>query len=84
MTHARVVDRAQRIRVMLSPSTPTSCNSSSSSNRVVDAKLVGSDKLTDLALLKIDASRLPTLAFSLDRAPQSGQLVFAIGSPNGL
>jgi serine protease Do len=84
MTNAHVVDRAQRINVMLSPSASTSYDPSSSSLRVVDATIVGSDKLTDPALLKIDASHLPTLAFSLDRTPQSGQLVFAIGSPNGL
>jgi serine protease Do len=83
VTNAHVVDRAQRIRVMLSPST-TSCNTSSTLIRAAEATVVGSDKLTDLALLKIEASHLPTLAFSRDRAPRSGQLVFAIGSPNGL
>jgi serine protease Do len=83
VTNAHVVDRAQRIRVMVSQPV-TGCDTSATSIRVLDATIVGADRVTDLALLKIDASHLPTLAFSRDRAPQSGQLVFAVGSPNGL
>jgi serine protease Do len=35
-------------------------------------------------LLKVEASGLPALPFNSDHPPQPGQLVFAIGSPNGL
>jgi serine protease Do len=41
-------------------------------------------KQTDLALLKVEASDLPTLPLRLDRNAQPGELVFAIGSPEGL
>jgi len=50
-----------------------------------DAKLVGSDKLTDLALLKIDADKpLPYVAFSKDASPKVGDWVVTIGNPFGL
>ena len=52
--------------------------------QVLDAKLIGSQKETDLALLKVNARNLPTLRFNLEREPQPGELVFAIGSPEGL
>jgi S1-C subfamily serine protease len=52
--------------------------------RVLTAKVVGLQKETDLALLKVEAGNLPALGFSLDRAPQPGELAFAIGSPEGL
>ena len=48
------------------------------------AKLVGSDPKTDIALLKIDASGLPTLAFGDSDAAQVGEPVMAIGNPFGL
>ncbi len=46
--------------------------------------MIGSLKEADLALLKVEASNLPTLRFNLERDPQPGELVFAIGSPEGL
>ena len=48
------------------------------------AKLVGSDPRTDIALLKIDATGLPTLAFGDSDAAQVGEPVMAIGNPFGL
>jgi serine protease Do len=48
------------------------------------AKLVGSDPRTDIALLKIDAAGLPTLAFGDSDAAQVGEPVMAIGNPFGL
>jgi serine protease Do len=48
------------------------------------AKLVGSDPKTDLALLKIEASSLPTLAFGDSDRLQVGEPVMAIGNPFGL
>jgi serine protease Do len=51
--------------------------------RILEARLVGQHKDTDLALLKIDETDLPTLALVSQRA-HVGQLVFAIGSPEGL
>jgi serine protease Do len=51
--------------------------------RIVEARLVGQHAETDLALLKIDETNLPTLPL-LSQRPHVGQLVFAIGSPEGL
>jgi serine protease Do len=48
------------------------------------ARLVGSDPRTDIALLKIDAAGLPTLAFGDSDAAQVGEPVMAIGNPFGL
>jgi S1-C subfamily serine protease len=41
-------------------------------------------KQADLALLKVEATNLPTLRFNLKRSPQPGELVFAFGSPEAL
>jgi len=85
MTNAHVVEGARRIRVMLSrPAVGGDEGSLAGRVQLLDATLVGSERLADLALLKVEATNLPTLRFNLDRAPQPGQLVFAIGSPVGL
>lgn len=47
------------------------------------AKLIGDDKKTDLALLKIDAKNLPTVKLGDSDKLEPGQWVFAIGSPFG-
>jgi serine protease Do len=87
MTNAHVVEGAQRIRVVLpmvlgvgeGPEVETEGRL-----RVLDAKLVGVHKDTDLALLKINAKDLPTLPLAANRRVIQGELVFAIGSPEGL
>lgn len=48
------------------------------------ANLVGSDRLTDLALLKIDAEDLAHLTFDTESAPIPGEWVIALGNPFGL
>ena len=48
------------------------------------ARLVGGDPKTDIALLKIDAGGLPTLAFGDSDQAQVGEPVMAIGNPFGL
>lgn len=48
------------------------------------AELVGSDRLTDLALLKIDAEDLAHLTFDTDSDPIPGEWVIALGNPFGL
>lgn len=85
MTNAHVVEGAQRIRVAL----PLLSSDSSGlvplgKRRVVEARLLGQHKETDLALLKIDETELPTLPLISQQRPHVGQLVFAIGSPEGL
>jgi S1-C subfamily serine protease len=51
--------------------------------RVLSGKVYGIDTLTDLAILKVDATDLPTAAIGESDALQVGQLVVAIGSPLG-
>ncbi len=85
MTNAHVVEGAQRIRVVLSTvSSDPSQVAPIGKQRVLDAKLIGVHKESDLALLKVDTTGLPTLAFGAGRRVRQGQLVFAIGSPEGL
>jgi serine protease Do len=48
------------------------------------ARLVGTDPRTDIALLKIEATGLPTLAFGDSDQLQVGEPVMAIGNPFGL
>jgi serine protease Do len=52
--------------------------------RVFDATLVGSDPQTEVALLKIDASGLPTVALGNSDGVRVGEWVLAVGSPFGL
>src|SRR5208337_1318562 len=85
MTNAHVIEGAQRIRVVMT-AVPAALYdvSSAGKTQVLNAKVIGLQKEADLALLKVDASNLPTLRFNLEREPQPGELVFAIGSPQGL
>ena len=48
------------------------------------AKVIGSDPTTDLALIKIDAEDLPTVAFGDSDAVQVGEWVLAVGNPFNL
>jgi len=53
--------------------------------RMTEARLVGSDPPSDLALLKIDAGEsLPYLAFDTTSTPLVGEWVIALGNPFGL
>jgi len=85
MTNAHVVEGAQRIQVAL----PVMATNSeeivpAGKRRILEAHLIGVHKDTDLALLKVDETNLPTLPLLLHQRPRVGQLVFAIGSPEGL
>ncbi len=84
MTNAHVVEGAQRIRVALPLPTDNGRSAAAGKRRIFEARLVGTHKETDLALLKIDEKDLPTLALLTQQRPRVGQLVFAIGSPEGL
>ncbi|MBC5827793.1 MAG: trypsin-like peptidase domain-containing protein, partial [Candidatus Eremiobacteraeota bacterium] len=69
-TNAHVIYHADKISVLLS------------TGRRVDAKVMGSDIRTDLALLKITGSNLPpALPVGNSNALQQGQFVLAIGEP---
>jgi serine protease Do len=86
MTNAHVVEGAQRIKVILPPPASDSPIELQPvrAGQILEAKLLGTHKQSDLALLKVDATRLPTAALRSDVRVQQGELVFAIGSPEGL
>jgi len=52
--------------------------------RQLDALLIGQDKMTDLAVLKVEAENLPVIPQQTDIQPQVGDLVLAIGNPLNL
>ncbi|MGH2463755.1 MAG: S1C family serine protease [Candidatus Limnocylindria bacterium] len=52
-------------------------------SRIFDATLIGTDTLTDLAIIKIDATDLPTAPIGASAALEVGQLAIAIGYPLG-
>jgi serine protease Do len=86
MTNAHVVEGAQRIHVTL-PSLSVDYPDRilpEGKQRIVEARLVGLHRETDLALLKVDQTGLPTLSLGSRRPVHQGQLVFAMGSPEGL
>jgi serine protease Do len=85
MTNAHVVEGAHRIRVVLPmPSPDRPQVEPVGKEHVLEAKLLGIHKDSDLALLKIEQKNLPTLELGSARRIHQGQLVFAIGSPEGL
>jgi serine protease Do len=53
-------------------------------HRHYPATIIGTDKETDIAVLKIEATNLPTLSFRDSDTLKQGQIVFALGSPLGL
>jgi len=71
LTNAHVVDHASHVTVRLTD------------RREFTAKVVGSDKASDVALLKIDATHLPTVKIGSSRDAKVGEWVVAIGSPYG-
>jgi serine protease Do len=86
MTNAHVVEGAQRIRVVLPPPTSDSVLGLQPirAGQVFEAKLLGTHKQSDLALLRIDAAHLPAVDLRSDVHVRQGEMVFAIGTPEGL
>ena len=72
LTNHHVVDGAEQIKVDLND------------NRTLDAKVVGSDPPSDLAVLKVDATNLPVLALGDSDKVRVGDVVLAIGNPLGI
>jgi len=71
MTNAHVVDGADKVTVRLTD------------KREFSAKVIGADKRTDVALLKIEADNLPKVALGDPDRLKVGEWVLAIGSPFG-
>lgn len=72
LTNHHVVDGALEIKVELTD------------NRTFTAKLVGSDRPSDLAVLKIEATNLPTLSLGDSDKVRVGDQVLAVGNPLGI
>ena len=71
LTNNHVVDGSMKINVTMDD------------HRVFPAKLIGVDKLNDLAVIKIDAHNLPSIAWGDSNALHPGQTLLAFGSPFG-
>jgi len=72
VTNNHVVEGAMNVKVTLND------------RRVLDAKVIGTDKLTDLAVIKIDGHDLPFLQWGDSSSLRPGQTVLAFGSPFGM
>jgi len=85
MTNAHVVKGAQRVRVVLPmPSGDLPQVQPIGKEHILDAKIIGVHPESDLALLKVEQTGLPSLELGNSRRVHQGQLVVAIGSPEGL
>jgi len=87
ITNNHVVQGARRVQVRLSPAALGQDSGQSilqGGGALVGAQVIGVDKETDLAVLKIDRTDLPYLTLGDSDAIFQGQLVFAFGSPMGL
>jgi serine protease Do len=71
VTNNHVIDGEQQINVTLND------------RRVLPAKLIGADPLTDLAVIKVNATGLPSVPFGDSTQLHPGQLVLAFGNPYG-
>ena len=72
LTNNHVVDRMDDIEVILTD------------GRKARAKVIGTDPESDLAVLKIDLDKLPTIVFGNSDTLQVGDAVLAIGNPFGV
>ena len=72
ITNNHVVEGADELEVTLND------------NRKFDAKLIGTDPATDIALIKIDAKDLPTIPFGDSEKLKVGEWVLAVGNPFNL
>jgi serine protease Do len=72
LTNNHVVDEADKVEVELND------------NRKFTAKVIGADAPSDVAVIKINATGLPTVAFGDSDRVEIGDLVLAVGNPLGI
>ncbi|MFQ4141923.1 HhoA/HhoB/HtrA family serine endopeptidase [Chlorogloeopsis sp. ULAP02] len=72
LTNSHVVNGADIVTVRLKD------------GRTFDGRVLGEDPITDVAVIKIDANNLPTIALGNSETLQPGEPVIAIGNPLGL
>lgn len=68
-TNYHVIEQAKKVEVILF------------NKRKYEAKVIGTDPTTDLALLKIDAKNLPAIPYGISDDVQIGEWVLAVGNP---
>ena len=73
VTNNHVVDGADELTVTLNEN-----------SKEYSARIIGADKTTDLALIKIDAKNLPAIAIANSDDVKVGEWVLAVGNPLGL
>jgi serine protease Do len=86
VTNAHVVEGARRIQVVLAkPASGQAAHSIlKARGKMMGAQIVGLDRETDLAVLKINETGLPFLKLGDSDNLRQGQIVMAFGSPLGL
>lgn len=72
LTNHHVVEAADEIKIALAD------------GRTTKARIIGSDPETDLAVIKIDMTGLPTVTFGRSDQAKVGDIVLAIGNPFGV
>jgi len=86
LTNAHVVKGAHTVKVQLNVRMEAEARQQGdrSLNRPIAGTLVGIDRDTDLAVIKIDKANLPYLTFGDSDELKQGQIVLALGNPLGL
>jgi serine protease Do len=84
VTNAHVVEGARGVRVDLLQPAVSGGSILRPRSRRLAARVVGIDRETDVAVLKVEEAALPALAFGDSEALHQGQVVLAFGSPLGL
>jgi serine protease Do len=72
LTNEHVVDHAEQVKVTMQD------------GREFTAKVIGQDPKADLAVVKVDATALPAIAFADSAKAEVGDVALAIGNPFGL
>ncbi len=84
VTNAHVVENVRKVRVLLNDRERQKEAKTGAMRGPLDGKVVGIDRLTDVAVIKVDAQNLPSLALADSSELRQGQVVLAFGSPLGL
>jgi serine protease Do len=84
VTNAHVVSNARRVRVRVPADTPRGRSIIQPSAKILEARVVGIDRGTDLAVIKIDRANLAHLDLGDSETLHQGELVLAFGNPLGM
>jgi serine protease Do len=84
VTNAHVVSNARHVHVRVPADGPQSRSTVEPDSKIVEARIVGIDRDTDVAVLKIEKSGLTPLKFGDSDQLRQGELVMAFGNPLGL